>query len=102
MPELRILGVEGGADLTTLNKIISQREHTFAPLVAIQLATTSDGKHETALTFDASLNHLTGKYAQAKLSVGGAPVLGADEKLVCEGQAYISGFPVAVFVVRPK
>jgi hypothetical protein len=102
MPDLRILGVSKDADLSTLNTIIRQREHTFAPVVAIQLGETSEGKLETGITFDASQNHLTAKFARAKLSVAGAAVVAADETLVCEGKAYLSGTATAVFLVRPK
>ena len=102
MTDVSVLGVKSDLDLTKLNDWIKAREQTMAPVIAIAKGATSDGKPETAVSFDLDQDTLETNFARLKKKVGDAPVVAPDEVLVCEGKAYISGALTPVFLVRKK
>ncbi|MES2724383.1 MAG: hypothetical protein V4656_14615 [Pseudomonadota bacterium] len=102
MTDVSVLGVKPDLDLTELNAWVTAREQTMAPVIGIAKGATSNGKPETAVSFDLDQDTLETNFARVKLKVGNAPVLAPNEVLVCEGKAYISGALTPVFLVRKK
>jgi hypothetical protein len=100
--DVKIIGADPGLDLQALTGWVQGREQTLAPVVAISLGEGADGKTQTAVSFDLNRDTLTAKFATVKLLVGGAPVVGPNETLVCKGKAYVSNAETGVFLVRPK